>query len=96
MITIIFIILTPIWIVISSRNEYVKDVLIHGWYVKRFASVEVRRMVPLPSQNLELSLRRSDLLFQSFEFPLRKRNLDKINNSTFSRSPVVAAMFISR
>jgi len=31
MITIIFIILTPIWVVISSRNEYVKDVLIHGW-----------------------------------------------------------------
>ncbi|CAF4386507.1 unnamed protein product, partial [Adineta steineri] len=30
MITIIFLILTPIWIVISSRNEYVKDVLIHG------------------------------------------------------------------
>jgi len=38
MITIIFIILTPIWIVISSRNEYVKDVLIHGWYVNRFVS----------------------------------------------------------
>ena len=33
MITIIFLILTPIWIVISYRNEYVKDVLIHGWYV---------------------------------------------------------------
>ncbi|CAF0932493.1 unnamed protein product [Adineta steineri] len=31
MITIIFLILTPIWIIISSRNEYVKDVLIHGW-----------------------------------------------------------------
>ncbi|CAF4605172.1 unnamed protein product [Rotaria sp. Silwood1] len=31
MITIIFLILTPIWIVISYRNEYVKDVLIHGW-----------------------------------------------------------------
>ncbi|CAF3467714.1 unnamed protein product, partial [Rotaria sp. Silwood2] len=31
MITLIFLILTPIWIVISYRNEYVKDVLIHGW-----------------------------------------------------------------
>jgi len=31
MITIIFIILTPIWIVICARNEYVRDVLIHGW-----------------------------------------------------------------
>lgn len=31
MITVVFLILTPIWIVLSSRNEYVKDVLIHGW-----------------------------------------------------------------
>ncbi|CAF1395639.1 unnamed protein product [Rotaria sordida] len=31
MITIIFLILTPIWIVISYRNDYVRDVLIHGW-----------------------------------------------------------------
>ncbi|CAF1345415.1 unnamed protein product, partial [Rotaria sordida] len=30
MITIIFLILTPIWIVISYRNDYVRDVLIHG------------------------------------------------------------------
>jgi solute carrier family 41 len=36
MITLIFFILTPVWIVISYRNKYVKDVLIHGWYVKRF------------------------------------------------------------
>jgi len=35
MITIMFIILTPIWIVISFRNEYVKDVLIHGWYITK-------------------------------------------------------------
>ncbi|CAF0722974.1 unnamed protein product [Adineta ricciae] len=31
MITVVFLVLTPIWIVLSSRNEYVKDVLIHGW-----------------------------------------------------------------
>ncbi|CAF3273454.1 unnamed protein product [Rotaria socialis] len=31
MITVIFLILTPVWIVISYRNAYVKDVLIHGW-----------------------------------------------------------------
>ncbi|CAF4037392.1 unnamed protein product, partial [Adineta steineri] len=30
MITIIFLILTPIWIIISFGNEYVKNVLIHG------------------------------------------------------------------
>jgi hypothetical protein len=34
MITVIFLILTPIWIVICYRNKYVKDVLIHGWYVE--------------------------------------------------------------
>lgn len=31
LITVIFIILTPIWVIICSRNEYVNDVLVHGW-----------------------------------------------------------------
>lgn len=35
LITVIFLILAPIWIVLSSRNEYVRDVLIHGWYAER-------------------------------------------------------------
>lgn len=31
-ITIFFLILIPVWIMIVARNEYVNDVLIHGWY----------------------------------------------------------------
>ncbi|CAF0787977.1 unnamed protein product [Adineta steineri] len=33
MITIIFLIITPIWIIISFGNEYVKDVLTHEWFL---------------------------------------------------------------
>jgi hypothetical protein len=30
--TVAFLLLIPVWIVICARNEYVRDVLYHGWY----------------------------------------------------------------
>lgn len=35
-ITTFFLILIPIWVMITIRNEYVKDVLIHGWLTNFF------------------------------------------------------------
>ena len=41
LITICFLILIPIWTMICARNEYVRDVLLHGWSVRnRLSSLE--------------------------------------------------------